>query len=80
MTLMIPSPPRLLLFAGHAGTAHTLGQAPGASPKGDRDDASRGQQQGWPSEDSSAWFDVGHPFDAARELSISKVATGLRVD
>jgi hypothetical protein len=65
----------------HACTAHTLGQAPGASPKGDRDDASCGQhQKGWPSEDSSAWIVVGHPFDAARELSVSTVAMGSRVD
>ena len=65
---------------GHAATAPALGQGPGASPKGDRDDASRGQQQkGWPSEDSSAWIVVGHRFETARIPSISKMAMGQHV-
>ncbi|MFO7628446.1 MAG: hypothetical protein R6W06_02810 [Prochlorococcaceae cyanobacterium] len=65
---------------GHAVTAPTLGQAAGASPKRDREDASRGQlQKGWPSESSWAWIGVGHRFDTARIPSISKLAMGQQV-
>ena len=61
--------------SGHACTAHTLGQALAASPNGDRDGASRGQQQqGWPFEASSVWRVVSHRFNIARLTSTAKVA------